>query len=353
MAIAGHLYVVARARVTPQNVAVKSKEEVDLERFLQIVAKFPAKTVFAFLQHRRAVAELDGTLLISLTRLALLACWKLRRENYQRDEDDEYVKSLKSGLEAAISKEQSWQVGGKEPEWPEPPKQWFQGLKRTLTIYDNPEGPDYYFDYQVGAEWLKIFGEPGIISNSVSQAVLRACRDWLLATNSPGEDGKDDHMNWTRGLMKFAATHARQWSNEVRKALIYDVLSDFSDEAFIDAAATIILQSDSDFLKDDATDRSYLLSIRYELWPRLQKTKHWDRHCHLRPINDTSIEVALSKIVSAYFMRASVGNNEYQIDLRGLSGHELSPFLPLLSEIVKDSQSCPIIANMLSDIQMP
>ena len=347
MAIAGRLYL-----------AAASGNEADAEHLLQSVAEFAASAAPAFLRHRSAVATINEKVLISICRVALLACRIPRRANYDEDEAayDKRSADLKSLVVSAIDAERRWREGGSEPEWPTPLSRRPRRPKRTLTIGEKssvekraphePKWPDYYYDEKTGTAWLRILKRLGRNAESVSQAVMRANRDWLLETNGPGEDGEDDgdiERVWTRGLMDYGAAYARHWPVDTRQALVLDVLKAFSDEAFIDAAAAFIVQSDIRLIEGDAKDRSYLASLRCEFWPRLKQTWHW--RSHLWSTSD-GMEIHLKELVSAYFMRASYGFGEGQAYTKGLSDPELAPFMPLLLEIVGEAPSCPNIAYM-------
>ncbi|WNZ54064.1 hypothetical protein QT397_02120 (plasmid) [Microbulbifer sp. MKSA007] len=204
--------------------------------------------------------------------------------------------------------------------------------------------PDYYFDEKTGTTWLQTLKRIGTNAGAISQALMRANKDWLIATNGPGDDGEDDddiERLWTRGLMGYAAAHARHWQDDTRQALVFDVLKAFSDEAFIDAAAEFIVQSDLRLIEGDADDRVYLLSVREALWPRLMQTRHW--RGHLWSTSD-GMEIHLKELISAFFMRVSYGFGEGQAYTKGLADPELTPFIPLLLEITGEAPSCPTIA---------
>ncbi len=351
MAIAGRLYL-----------AAASGEESDTENLLQSVAAFPASAAPAFLRHRSAVDRIDEKLLISLSRVALLACMIPRRAHFDEDEAVYAQRrvDLSSRIANRIDAERRWREGGVEPDWPTPPMRRPRRSKRTLMIGGEsnverraprePEWPDYYYDEGTGTAWLRILEHQGSHGVSTSQALVRANRNWLLETNGPGKDGDDDgdiERVWTRGLMDYAATHARCWPKGQRQELIVDVIKAFSDEAFIDAAAAFIVQSDLRLIEGDAKDRAYLLSIRQMFWPRLKQTKHWRRH--LWSSRD-GMEIHLKELISAFYMRLSYGFGDGQSYTKGISGSELTPFLPLLSEIASEAPSCPTIAYFLLDL---
>jgi len=347
MAIAGRLYL-----------AAASGNEADAEHLLQSVATFPASAAPAFLRHISAVEKIDEKLLISICRVALLACRIPRRAHYDEDEAayDKRYADQKLRLVSAIDAERLWRKGGAEPKWPTPPSRRPRRPKHTLTISGisevekcaprEPEWPDYHYDERTGTAWLRILQRLSTKAESISQALMRANRDWLLETNGPGEEDEDDgdiERVWTRGLMEYTAANARYWPDEVRRELVFDVLKSFSDEAFIDAAAAFIVQSDLRLIEGSAEDRAYLVSLREALWPRLQKTRHW--RSHLWSQRD-GIETHLKELVSAFFMRAAFGFGEGQAYTKGLSDPELTPFLPLLSEIAGEASSCPTIAYL-------
>jgi hypothetical protein len=351
MAISGRLYL-----------AVAFGDEEDAEALLHTVAAFPASAAPAFLRHGGAVKKIDEKLLVSLSRIALLACMIPRRAHYDEDEAayDKRRADLESLLASRIEAEWQWRKGGAEPDWPPPPPRRPRRRKRTLIIGGSggagkraPRGsewPDYYYDERTGTAWLRILTRFGPSATLTSKAVMRANRDWLLETNKSGKDGEDDgniERVWTRGLMDYAAAHARHWSAEMCQELVIDVLKAFSDEAFIDAAAAFIVQSDLHHIEGDAADRAYLLSVREAFWPRLKETRHW--RSHLWSSRD-SMEIHLKQLVSAFYMRFSYGFGNGQSYTKGLSDPELTLFLPLLSEIAGEAPSCPTIAHLYLNI---
>ncbi len=351
MAIAGCLYLLAT-----------SSSETDAEDLLKAVAAFPASAAPAFLRHGKVVDTLDEKLVISASRIALVACMIPRRPYYDEDEAayDERRDELKACITSRMDAERQWLNGGKEPDWPTPPSWRPQRPKRTLAIGEKgitelrelrePVWPDYDYDKKTGAAWLSILARLGDDTEAMPLAVMRANRDWLLETNKPGEDWEDDddiERVWTRGLMDFAAAHARRWTEEVRRDLIYDVLDAFSDEAFIDAGAAFVVQSDLRHIEGNADDRAYLLSVRENIWPRLKETRHW--RSHLWPRRD-GMETHLKELISAFYMRLSYGLGYGTSYTRGLSNPELTPFLPLLSEIAGEASPCPTIAFLYLDI---
>lgn len=347
MAIAGRLYL-----------AAASGNEADAGHLLQSVATFPASAAPAFLRHISAVEIIDEKLLISICRVALLACRIPRRAHYNEDEAayEKRCSDLQSRLVSAIDAERLWRKGGAEPEWPTPPSRRPRRPKQTLTISGisevekcaprEPEWPDYHYDERTGTAWLRILQRLSTKAESISQALMRANRDWLLETNGPGEEDEDDgdiERVWTRGLMEYTAANARYWPDEVRRELVFDVLKSFCDEAFIDAAAAFIVQSDLRLIEGSAEDRAYLVSLREALWPPLKQTRHW--RSHLRSQRD-GMEIHLKELISAFFMRATFGFGKGQTYTKGLSDPELTPFMSLFLEIVGEAPSCPTIAYL-------
>ena len=346
MAIAGRLYL-----------AVASSEEEDAETLVQSVVEFPASAATAFLKHRSAVKKIDEKLLVSLSRIALLACRYPRKDLTDEDTAAYQIRCerLESCLASQIKAERRWRAGGAEPNWPIPPSRRPRNLNRTLPFgwvsgdekhpAHEPEWPDYYFDGKTATDWLQILQLLDSNAGLMSQSVLRANRSWLLETNKPvdGEDNRNIERDWTRGLMRFAAAHARDWSDGQLMELIVNVLKAFSDEAFIYAASEFIVQSDLHLIEGEPEDRAYLLSVRLAFWPRLKETQHWRRHL-LSSSDD--IERHLKKLVSAFYMHMSQEFGVWPSYTKGLSDPELRMFLPLLSEIACDAKSCPIIADL-------
>lgn len=351
MAIAGRLYLTAA-----------SGDEEDAEDLLQAAAAFPASAAPVFLRHGGAVGKIDEKLLVSICRIALLACMIPRRAHYDEDEADydKRTADLESLLSLRIEAEWRWWKGGAEPDWPSPPPRRPRRRKLTMIIGGTEksaplesEWPDYYYDERTGTDWLRILTRLGPSTGLTSKAVMRANRNWLLDTNKSGEDGKDDgdfERVWTRGLMEYAAANARRWSDEKCRELVIDVLKAFSDEAFIDAASAFIVQSDLHHIEGDMEDRAYLLSVREAFWPRLKKTWHWRSHLWSSKDGKEGMEIHLKELVSAFYMRLSYGIGDGQSYIKGLSDPELTLFLPLLSDIAGKAPSCPTIAHLYLNV---
>lgn len=351
MAIAGRLYL-----------AAITGDEADADNLLQAMAAFPASAAPAFLRHGGAVEKIDEKLLISISRIALLACMIPLRAHYDEDKAayEKRRADLESLLASRIKAEWQWRKGGAEPDWPTPPLRRTRRRNRTLIIGvagnagkrapRESEWPEYYYDESTGTAWLRILTLLGPSAGSTSKAVMRANREWLLETNRSGEDGEDDsdiERIWTLGLMKYVAAHARHWSNEILQELVIKVLKAFSDKAFIEAAAVFIVQSDLHHIEGDAKDRAYLLSVREAFWPRLKETRHWRNHLWS---SEDGMEIHLKKLVSAFYMRLYYGFGDGQSYTKGLSDPELTPFIPLLSEIAGEAPSCPTIAHLYLNV---
>ena len=285
-----------------------------------------------------------------------------RRPHYDEDDAayDKRRADLQSRLTSLVEAERRWRNGGAEPDWPTPPSRRPRRREPTLAIGGKgrpkktaphePEWPDYYYDERTGTAWLRILAHLDVNTDPPSLAVMRANLDWLLETNRPGEDGEDDgdiERVWSRGLMGYAAVYARHWSVELRQELIFDVLKAFSDEAFIDAAAAFIVQSDLRLIEGDAEDHAYLLSVREAFWPRLKETWHWRSHSSS---SRDGMEIHLNELVNAFYMRVTYGFGDGQSYTEGLSDTELTPFLPLLSEIAGEAPSCPTTAFLYLNV---
>lgn len=62
------------------------------------------------------------------------------------------------------------------------------------------------------------------------------------------------------------------------------------------------------------------------------------------------MEIHLKELVSAFYMRLYYGFGDGQSYTKGLSDPELTPFIPLLSEIAGEAQSCPTIAHLYLNV---
>ena len=254
----------------------------------------------------------------SAIRIGLQACEFPRQKDY--DEDQAAFDARQSQLSATqstrLAAELHWmEHGGDEPAWPSPPLRRQRRPKRSIRlpggepkpprVRPEPEWPDTYFDDRTAAVWLRILEQstdPGAIP-----AVLKANHDWLIDANGRGDEDDDDtdlERTWTRALFECAATRAKTWSDNERNTLIFDVLDQFSDEAFIDTAAAFLIKSDLNHIEGDAADTQYLVDLRARLWARLKTTIPWQRHCR-SPRG--GLEIHLNELILAFFCKVAGG----------------------------------------------
>jgi hypothetical protein len=351
LAIAGLLYLASRSRSAD-----------DRRALLDATGTYSASAVSAFSRHRQAAEKLGDSLLRAAARIGLQSCVFARRKNYDEDEAAFVARQseLKEIQSARMTAELNWiERGGDEPAWPSPPPRR-RRPKRTITLPGGEpkpsyprlrqEYPDFYFDNQTAAVWLRTLSRLSSVDPGAVVALLEANRDWLVDTNGPGEDGEDERdleRTWTRGLFECAAAHASGWSNEERNTLIFDVLDNFSDEAFIDGAAAFLVQSDLAHIEGDAADTAYLVDIRQKLWARLKETARWQQH--LWSPRD-GMEIHLKELIAAFFFKLSYGFGSDTAYTKGLQEDQLTPFLPLLTEMAVASAPCPTIAHLFLDV---
>lgn len=180
--------------------------------------------------------------------------------------------------------------------------------------------------------------------------MLKANRDWLIDANGPGhedDDAADLERTWTRALFECAATRAKTWTDEERNTLVFDVLDQFSDEAFIDTAAAFLVKSDLSHIEGGADDTQYLVGLRIRLWNRLKTTTPWQRHCQ-SPRG--GLEIHLNELILAFFCKVSGGIGHATSYTKGLKDEQIIPFLPVLTEIAVASAPCPSIARLFLDV---
>jgi hypothetical protein len=181
-------------------------------------------------------------------------------------------------------------------------------------------------------------------------AVLNANRDWLIDANRRGDEDDDDtdlERTWTRALFECAATCAKTWTDNERNTLVFDVLDQFSDEAFIDTAAAFLLKSDLNHIEGDSADTRYLVDLRARLWARLKATTPWKRHCR-SPRG--GLEIHLNELILAFFCKVAGGFGHATSYTKGLKDAQIIPFLPVLTEIAVASAPCPSIARLFLDV---
>ncbi len=262
-------------------------------------------------------------------------------------------------MSTRLTTERHWmEHGGDEPSWPSPPKRRERRPKRSIClpggepkptrVRPEPEWPDTYFNDRIAAVWLRVLEQstdPGAIS-----ALLKANRDWLIDTNERGDEDDDDtdlERTWTRALFECAATRAKVWTDAERDALVFELLDQFSDEAFIDTAAAFLVKSDLSHVEGDAADTQYLVDLRTKLWAHLKTTTPWRRHCQ-SPRD--GLEIHLNGLILAFFCKVGRGFGPPTSYTKGLKDEQIIPFLPVLTEIAVASALCPSIARLLLDL---
>ena len=352
LAITGRLYLASRFQ-----------RGDDCRALLDAVSAYSASAVSAFSRHCQAAKGIGDRRLLAVIRIGLQGCIVSRPKDF--DEDEAAFDGRQSKLSeiqlTRMAAELDWiERNGDQREWPSPPLRQRRRPRRSITI---PGGkpkpsrtrrqagwPDYYFDDNTGAVWLRTLSRLSNVDVGAVFALLRANCDWLVDANSPGEDDEDEgdlEQTWTRGLMECAAAQAKGWSDQYRKQLIFDVLGGFSEEAFLDTAAAFLIQSDLVHIEGDATDTAYLVDIRYRLWRRLKETRRWRQHLWSRR---DGMEIHLKELIAAFFFKLSHGFGSEQAYTKGLVEDQITPFLPLLTEIAAASAPCPTIALLFLDV---
>ena len=210
------------------------------------------------------------------------------------------------------------------------------------------EWPDTYFDDRTAAVWLRTLEQS--TDGGTIPAVLKANRDWLIDANDHGEedeDGTDLERSWTRALFECAAICAKTWTDNQRNTLVFDVLDQFCDEAFIDTAAAFLVKSDLNHIEGAAADTQYLVDLRYRLWARLRTTTPWKRHCR-SPRG--GLEIHLNELILAFFCKIDGGFGHHTSYTKDLKDEQIVPILPVLTEIVVALAACPSIAILFLDV---
>ncbi len=352
LAIAGLLYLEARFEVPP---AIRS--------LFDAITSFPESAVAVFTRHPAAVQQLGEQIIRSAVRIGIESCIFPRRAHYDEDEGEfDRRKSLsENNLEDRLAKELSWlDVKGQEPIWPSPPPRRSRRSSRGVTFPGAAKSesnarlaavwPNFYFDDRTAAVWLQVISQLGNDGQAVIAALLRDNWNWLVRVNGVADDGEDNtdlEQTWTRGLLECAGGHAKFWSVAERQALVFDLLAEFSDEAFIDSAAAFLLQSDLSHIEGDATDTAYLVGIREQLWARLSETHRWRQHLWSPK---SGMEIHLNDLISAFFLKVSHGFGSRTAYTDGLVDDQLTLFFPILTEVVVAASPCPTIALLFLDI---
>ena len=222
------------------------------------------------------------------------------------------------------------------------------GKPKPPRVRPEPEWPDTYFDDRTAAVWLRTLAQ-SIVDPGTVVAMLNANRNWLIDANGRCDDDDDDtdlERTWTRALFECAATCAKTWTDSERNRLVFDVLDQFSDEAFIDTAAAFLVKSDLNHIDGDAADTQYLVDLRARLWARLSATTPWKRHCR-SPRGGLG---TLNELILAFFCKVAGAFGDHTSYTKGLKDEQIVPFLPVLTEIVVASAPCPSIAILFLDV---
>jgi len=171
-------------------------------------------------------------------------------------------------------------------------------------------------------------------------------RQRLARVRAEDDDDTDLERTWTRTLFECAATRAKSWTNAERDALVFDMLDQFSDEAFIDTAAAFLVKSDLTHIEGDAAATQYLVDLRTRLWARLKTALPWQHHCR-SPRG--GLEIHLNDLILAFFCKVA-GLGHHTSYTKGLTDDQIVPFLPVLTEMAVTSAPCPSIARLLLDL---
>jgi hypothetical protein len=350
LAITGRLYLASRFQSAD-----------DRRALLSAVSSNPASAAAALSRHPQAAKNIGDRPLRSAIRIALQACEFPRQKQY--DEDQAAFDARQSQLSAIkstrLTTELQWiEHGGDEPAWPSPPLRRQRRPKRSIRlpggepepprVRPEPEWPDTYFDDRTAAVWLRTLAQSA--DAGAIPAVLKANHDWLIDANGRGDEDDDDtdlERTWTRELFECAATCAKTWTDSERNTLVFGVLDQFSDEAFIDTAAAFLLKSDLNHIEGDAADTQYLVDLRARLWARLKTTTPWKRHCR-SPRG--GLEIHLNELILAFFCKIAGGFGHNTSYTKGLNDEQIIPFLPVLTEIAVASAPCPSIAILFLDV---
>ena len=351
LAIAGVLYL-----------AVRRGGEKRLTDLMATVVAFPRNAAAVFHRYPGAGAKLDPSTLRSLVRLGLQACIFVRRQGF--DEDREAFTTREAALIAeqceGMAAERAWLGGSRgEPNWPVAPPRRELRPKRPIPISgeDAPEvsdqlepvWPDRYFDDQTAAVWANVIESDPRLASSAGRELFFTNVEWLIAMNQPGQgngEGSDPEGQWEQALFEIAAVGAMSWSESEQQQWVYDVLNQFSDGAFVDAAATFLVKSDLLHIERGDKDRAYLLRVRERLWSRLKKTIHWKRHILS---SRTGMDIHLKELIATIFFKVSSGFGREISYTKGLEGQPLLQFMPLLTEIAMAAPACPTIAHFYLD----
>lgn len=352
LAITGRLYLATRVG-SPQ-----------IEKLLSAIQMFPESAAAAFRCHRNAAAALGQEELAACVRVGLQSCIFPRRKDFDEADEvfDERCKRSSEDRAKRIAGEVSWLGGaGDEPGWPSPSPRRQRGASRGMRLPGGKRAgrtravesdfPDFYFDDRTGVVWLDLLSRTSVISPDRIAALVRASRAWLLETNGPAggdEDDRDYERGWTRGIFECAASRAKVWSSDEREELIFDVLKGFSNQAFINAAAAFLVQSDLLHIEGGADETAYLLELRRRLWSRLKDTRRWQQH--LWSSSRPGMEIQLHELIGAFFFKISEGFGGMTGYIGGLVDAQLTPFLPVLTEISVAAGACRTVSPLLLDV---
>ncbi|MBU0583096.1 MAG: hypothetical protein KKB66_11340 [Alphaproteobacteria bacterium] len=350
LAIAGRLYLASRFQCAEDGRAL-----------LTAVASAPGSAASALSRHRRATKDIGHQLVHSAVRLGLQACEFSRQKHYDEDQavfDARYAK-LSATKAARLTRELHWIAhGGDEPAWPSPPLRRNRRPKRSIRLPGGlpkprrarvePQWPDTYFDDHTAIIFLRILQQSA--DPRAILGVLDANHPWLIDANGRGDEddeSSDFERIWTRALFECVATRAKTWADSERDKLIFEVLDQFGDEAFIDTAAAFLVKSDLCHIEGAVADTQYLVDLRTRLWARLKTTIAWQRHCQS---SRGGVEIHLNELILAFFCKVDRGFGHATSYTKGLNDLQIVPLLPVLTEITASAGGCPSIARLFLDL---
>ena len=350
LALTGLLYLASR-----------SGDAESVRHLLRSIPQHRSGAAAAFIHHRSATKGIGFDVVQAAVRIGIEACLIPRRQGF--DEAPEVFEAREAAAcdrrSERLAIEQAWLAGEREqPDWPCPSPRRPRRRRRSIRLPGGApkpappprkmEWPDFYFDDQTAASWTRCLSFFGPEASIAVKALITANKDWMIQANSSDDDtemGYDDRR-WTKALMERAAQCAKAWSMEERHDLVFEALTSFSDEAFIDAATAFLVQSDLRHIEGKTDDTAYLVELRKTIWARLKQTRHWGWQS---TSPSDGMEIHLKRLIAAFFFRIDYGFGSGERYTGGLGESQLLPFFPILTEIAVEAGASPVSAMFFLD----
>jgi hypothetical protein len=338
-------------------IALHKKEATTatLRALLQLAAhKHPAvqNAIFADLQGLQAR---DARLTRSLVRISMASAAFARHE-YDEDEDSRNKQAQENRIAAAIAAEQKWLCeAGTEPGWPDLPP-WVSFRRRGIRLPGGRKEEEKEAD-QTSLPELEIDEQRlGRLIGHLVPLTLGDCPRWLVElcdylmrwsveANGPqgDDDGDRDHRptEWNGYFFDFLGILGVALPHERLMKLFLEPMRRFTEEAFLDAAATFLRGFDRATLVRDTRNPENPAAVREFLSQQIRGRRTFRR---LSREKSVMAETHLGDALNAIFYQPSRWGHHGKAYIPE-KWDGLPKTMPVLTELVKAASPSGYIAT--------